>query len=455
MRNGSAIVFSGVAPHPPIMVPEVGGDAISEVRGSIDAMAELSHRIVENGAETVILVSPHAPLDATAFVAYTGSPLYGDFGNFRAPHTSVEFPLDPELLEAITNSAHQQRYGVIEIEHYPLDHGSLVPLYFLSRNGWRGRVVAMGYSFLSNKQHVEFGRCVKAAADRVGRPVAFIASGDLSHRLKPEAPAGYNASAHIFDEQVVDALTDNAPERILEIDQDLRRTAGECGYRSLLVGLGATEGLPNACEVLNYEAPFGVGYLVAQFTNQRELSAERVSTSVSHDQLSSEITQLARAAVEEFTRTGERIAAPEVHGLLAERAACFVSLKTRGGDLRGCIGTIEPTQENLAEEIIMNGINSAIRDPRFHPVEPSELDDLVYSVDVLSPPEPANFEDLDPAIYGLIVEDESGRRGLLLPALAGVDTAEKQLDITMRKAGIAPGSKLKLSRFRVERFREQ
>ena len=147
-----------------------------------------------------------------------------------------------------------------------LDHGTAVPLYFLLRNGWHGQVVALGYSFLSNEDHLRFGRCIARAVDQLGRRAAFIASGDLSHRLKPEAPAGYNPTAHLFDEQVVDALRANAPDRIVEIDHGLRRLAGECGYRSMLVALGAAAPAERDCEVLHYEAPFGVGYLVAQLS---------------------------------------------------------------------------------------------------------------------------------------------------------------------------------------------
>ena len=254
MGIDSAIVFSGIAPHPPIMVPEVGGEACREVRASISAMAELTRRIIESGAETVVLISPHAPLDARAFVAYHSPKLYGDFAAFRAPAARVEFPLDEEMLEAITKIAAEEDYEVMNLENYTLDHGSAVPLYFLDRNGWRGRVVALGYSFLATEDHLKFGSCIKSAADAVGRPVAFVASGDLSHRLKPEAPAGYNPAAHRFDKEVVDAIHDNSPERIVRIDQELRRTAGECGYRSMLVALGAAQDLPRACEVLSYEA---------------------------------------------------------------------------------------------------------------------------------------------------------------------------------------------------------
>src|SRR4051812_34119956 len=109
------LVFAGVAPHPPIMVPEVGREAIAEVRGSIDAMREFTERVIESGAETVVLVSPHAPLDARAFVAYDGAQLHGDFSNFRAPDAKVEAPLDKEMLNAISLEASREGYEVARI----------------------------------------------------------------------------------------------------------------------------------------------------------------------------------------------------------------------------------------------------------------------------------------------------------------------------------------------------
>jgi MEMO1 family protein len=262
----SSVVFVGIAPHPPVMVPEVGGAAASEVRASIEAMRQLTLRVIASGAETVIIVSPHAPLEARAFVAYGQPRLRGDFANFRAPQATVDAPLDAALLEKIRETATDEGFRVVVLKGYELDHGTAVPLYFLQRNGWQGRVVALGYSFLANEEHVRFGNCLRRAAEAAGRRVAFVASGDLSHRLKPDAPAGFHPDAHLFDEEVVEALKAGAPERIISISQDLRRTAGECGYRSMLVSLGVADGLDAFCEVLHYEAPFGVGYLVAQVT---------------------------------------------------------------------------------------------------------------------------------------------------------------------------------------------
>jgi AmmeMemoRadiSam system protein A len=169
------------------------------------------------------------------------------------------------------------------------------------------------------------------------------------------------------------------------------------------------------------------------------------------------LPQLARRTIETFVREGRVLEVPSVadDSLLGQRAACFVSIKTGEGDLRGCIGTVEPTQATLAEELIHNAVSAATRDPRFLPVSASELPHLRYSVDVLSPPEPTRFEDLNPKTYGLIIEDRRGRRGLLLPDLEGVETAAQQFQITARKAGISSGAEdVKLYRFRVRRYGE-
>src|SRR5918993_2986418 len=105
MTNPSNLVFSGIAPHPPIMVPEVGRESIAGVVHSIDAMAELTKRLIDSGSESVILISPHAPLEVDSFVAYEGPEVYGDFSNFNAPETRFAVTVDEELLSAIKRAA--------------------------------------------------------------------------------------------------------------------------------------------------------------------------------------------------------------------------------------------------------------------------------------------------------------------------------------------------------------
>jgi AmmeMemoRadiSam system protein A len=170
------------------------------------------------------------------------------------------------------------------------------------------------------------------------------------------------------------------------------------------------------------------------------------------EEKTSPVVELARTAVESFVTYGKTIIPTDLTDEMKERAGVFVSIK-KEGQLRGCIGTFEPTKGNVAEEIVSNAISSATGDPRFSPVKLSELDDLQYSVDILTPPEPVSSPDqLDPEVYGVIVE--SGfRRGLLLPALEGVNTAEDQIRICKMKAGIAADEPVQLYRFMVRRYK--
>jgi AmmeMemoRadiSam system protein A len=143
---------------------------------------------------------------------------------------------------------------------------------------------------------------------------------------------------------------------------------------------------------------------------------------------------------------------PPIHAVYERRAACFVTIKKRG-ELRGCIGTLEPAEGSLGDEIVRNARSSALRDPRFPPVTADECEALTCSVDVLSPSEPCALADLDPERYGVIVE-AGGRRGVLLPALAGIDTVEAQVGIALQKAGIRAGEPFDVRRFTVTRYRQ-
>lgn len=167
---------------------------------------------------------------------------------------------------------------------------------------------------------------------------------------------------------------------------------------------------------------------------------------------------LARIAVECFIARRTTVAPPaELSGVLAERAGAFVTLRHLSGALRGCIGTIDPTRENVAIEIVQNAISAATGDPRFPRVATDELADLTYGVDVLSPPEPVGgIQDLDPFHYGVIIEaldgTEAGRRGLLLPRIDGIDTADQQWRAVHMKARIEIGTRIRVERFNVRRF---
>jgi len=260
----ATLVFAGIAPHPPLLVPEIGGHRISKVERSFKAMQDFSRRLLEADPETIVLISPHSPLDWHAFTTRADAELYGDFRQFDAGQVRLKFNNDLELVNAIGKEAEAagvpfKTYG----RSYLLDHGAMVPLYFLAEAGWRGPVVVLAFSGLSIGTHVEFGRCITRAAEKLGRRIAVVASGDLSHRLIPTAPAGYEPEAYRFDQLVTDSVARGDCKEIIEMDPDLRELAGECGYRSIAIALGSIDEKPvNNC-VLSYEGPYGVGYLVA------------------------------------------------------------------------------------------------------------------------------------------------------------------------------------------------
>jgi AmmeMemoRadiSam system protein A len=243
------------------------------------------------------------------------------------------------------------------------------------------------------------------------------------------------------------------------MDKNLIENAGECGLRPIIMVMGALDGKQARSEVLSYEAPFGVGYCVCYIEPGEadrdrcllpRLRAAGVERECSEQ---SDIVRLARKSLEQYVRSGTRIEPPGDDSWMSKTAnACFVSLQ-KHGRLRGCIGSIEPQNSTLAEEVIENAIAAGTEDPRFMPVTPEELGDLVYSVDVLEPAERvASVSDLDPEVYGVIVE-KGKRRGLLLPDLPGITSADEQVRIAREKAGIREAETgVNLYRFRVERY---
>jgi MEMO1 family protein len=260
----NSIVFAGITPHPPLLVPEVGGNRIQRVAESQHALREFSRRLVDARPETVVVISPHSPLDPCVFTARWTAALAGDFREFSAPGVRLTFPNDLEMLDAIKQTASSEGVALHKLDRdYPLDHGALVPLYYLYEAGWRGPIVTIGFTLQSNEEHLAFGRAITNAASIIDRRVALVASGDLSHRLVVGGPYQYEPTAHLFDEQIVSAIARGDASGVIDIDPDLRNRAGECGYRSIVVALGTVGRNLRDHQVLSYEGPFGVGYMVA------------------------------------------------------------------------------------------------------------------------------------------------------------------------------------------------
>jgi AmmeMemoRadiSam system protein A/AmmeMemoRadiSam system protein B len=432
-------------PHPPVIIPQVGKGAEAKASATVSAMNKVSEMIEEIKPDTVVLISPHAPLYRDYVFIYDSDVLTGDFRSFGSGFKK-SFEQDKELRSLIAERLNEENIpaGSLEDESRALDHGAMVPLTYMSSRYDKFKLVALSPSGMSLKRLLRIGEIIAESADDLGRKVVIAASGDMSHKVNSESPYGASQEGGRFDGMIVDILKRGDLGPLAAINPGLREKAAECGYRSLVMLSGAFGGGPVKTEVLSYEAPFGIGYCVASvFPAERKQSVE---------------VAVAKKTLETYVRTGKEPSLDDIRSeiniegsLLDKPAGVFVSLKKSGG-LRGCIGTILPATDCIAKEIIQNAIEAGTNDPRFDPVTEEELDKLKYSVDVLSVPEAASKEELDPEIYGVIVE-KGRRRGLLLPDLEGVDTVEEQLRIACMKAGIDPNDKYSIKKFTVTRYK--
>ena len=257
--------FNAICPHPPIIVSGIGSPTdLKIVKKTVKAMENLGKKFSEIKPETVILISPHGPVEFAQMTVNKTPSLCGDFQMFGNP-ASFEFENDLDLIQEIENICQKKNIPLGFVENFPLDHGALVPLSFLSKNYSNFKLVHSAFSYLDFETHFNFGKTIGEIIKNSNKKIAFIASGDLSHRLTLEAPAGYSPRGKEFDKKLIELIKNKNVEGILNLDQDLIEQAGECGLRSIIILLGVLSGLNYQPKILSYEGPFGVGYLVAEF----------------------------------------------------------------------------------------------------------------------------------------------------------------------------------------------
>lgn len=453
-----------ITPHPPVLLPEVGGGREREIAATDRAMRTAAETVAAWQPDVIIVSSPHTILYRDYFHIAPGDGAVGDMSRFGAPEVRIQASYDTLLREEIIRRAEAEglHAGTLGQRDPELDHGVLIPLYYLRKAGVRCPIVRMGLSGFSPLDHYRLGKCVQDAVNALGRRAVFLASGDLSHKLKADGPYGYAPEGPQFDDAVTHTMASGDFLEFLTIDPALCERAAECGLRSFQVMAGALDGLAVEPQLLSHEGTFGVGYAIALFpvTGRNDSHCyEKDYLLAKNDRLATRKAnedpwvKLARRSLETYVKTGQRLTSlPEdlPAEMTTQQAGAFVSLH-KNGQLRGCIGTIAPTCDNLAWEIVQNAVSACSRDPRFSPVRPDELDELEYSVDVLGAPEPVDSPAaLDPKTYGVIVSC-SGRRGLLLPDLDGVDSVEAQLSIALQKGGIRKNEPYKIERFMVVR----
>lgn len=458
-----AILGAFIVPHPPLIVPEIGRGMEARIQATIDGYKEIARRIADLRPDIIVLSTPHAAGYADYIHISPNQGAEGTFQDFGVPQVRIEVDYDVEfaaLLESLAGKA-KIPAGTLGERESQLDHGTMVPLYFINQAYREYKLVRISNSALSPLTHYRFGKCIAEAVEMSDKRVVMVASGDLSHKLKEDGPYGLSAEGAVFDREATEAMSRGDFLRFLSFDEDFTEAVAECGLHSFQILAGTLDGKAVDSKLLSYEGPFGVGYAVATFEvvgedesrrfDQRSEEEESIRLELKKAE-EDHFVRLARASLENFVRTGKYVRSPDSlsRDLTAQKAGVFVSLKMEGR-LRGCIGTISPTTRSIAEEIIRNAVSAGTDDPRFPPVQEHELPWLVYSVDVLEKAERiSSIEELDISRYGIIVSSR-GRQGLLLPNLKGIDTPQQQVEIALDKAGIPSNAPYNMERFEVVR----
>ena len=458
-----SILAAFMVPHPPMIVPEIGKGSESCIKETIDAYEKVADEIAQLKPDTIIISSPHSIMYSDYFHISPGEGAQGSFANFHAPAVKFQEKYDEELRDAIFDLADDIDFpaGSLGERDSLLDHGTMVPLWFIRKKYKDGKIIRIGLSGLSLVDHYKLGELIQKAVEEIGRRVVFVASGDLSHKLKEDGPYGFAKEGPVYDSMIMDVASRAAFEELFDFSEDFCEKAAECGHRSFVIMAGALNELSVKANVYSHQDVTGVGYGIASFypvekdtnRNFREIYLTKLKQSLEEAaKQSDEYVQLARKSLESYIISRQVISVPDdlPEEMYTEQAGAFVSIH-KEGRLRGCIGTILPTMDNIAQEIIQNAISASTRDPRFDAITPEELPFLEINVDVLGAPQDIESTDqLDVKKYGVIVSSGS-RKGLLLPDLDGVDTIEEQVSIARQKGGIGPDEKVKLQRFEVIR----
>lgn len=467
------LLQSYIFPHPPVAIPEIGKNNAIRVKQTTDACMSAAKQISEMQPTTIIVTTPHGAVFQDAVCISIQPEIEGNFVDFGCPKINYKFDNNCDLANNIIRKAKENGIEVAELSDVlastyglsgKLDHGALVPLHFIRQWAGNFKLVHISIGLIPFEELYLFGKCIADAIEQSDDNVVFIGSGDLSHRLTRNAPAGYNPKAKDFDNSLVKHIADSNVEQIIYMDKNLIERAGECGLRSFIIMYGALDGKLLDSEVISYQAPFGVGYCVAAIKPIQPSAERQIINNIFRNRSKAiedvrreedSYTALARIALETYVNKGMVITPQQLdlpEKMLCNRAGTFVSIK-KHGELRGCIGTIAATCSSIAEEIINNAISAGTRDTRFVPIQSQELEQLIYSVDVLKQPEPiSSKQQLDPTRYGVIVS-KGMRKGLLLPNIEGIDTVEEQISIALKKAGIRDSETYSMQRFEVIRHK--
>lgn len=259
-----AIIYSAIVPHSPVLIPSIGKKNTDRLKLTLAAYRKIEEDLYSAQPDTILIISPHGPIQPTAFTLNISPEYHGKFEDFGDFSTTVNLNGDIGLACRIREKM-ETSVPLQTTTEENLDYGSAVPLFLLARQMPKVKIIPLHYSGLDLEAHYHFGQLLKKELLASQNRVAVIASGDLSHRLDKKSPAGYSPKGKKFDKKVTDCLQNKKIPDLLATDPELMAAAGECGLRSIIILLGILDGINCRPRLLSYESPFGIGYLVMSF----------------------------------------------------------------------------------------------------------------------------------------------------------------------------------------------
>ena len=256
-----------MVPHPPMIVPEVGRGSESVIEETTKAYERVADMIAEIKPDTVIISSPHSIMYADYFHISPGSGAEGSFSRFGASQVEMSVEYDRELVQLISDRAEVAGIpaGTSGERDPSLDHGTMVPLYFILKKYSDFKLVRIGLSGLSLSDHYRLGMVISQAVESLGRRAVYVASGDLSHKLKESGPYGFDPAGPVYDDKIMKTMGAGAFEELTDYEPGLLESAAECGHRSFCILSGFLKGAKVTAEALSHEDVFGVGYGVCLY----------------------------------------------------------------------------------------------------------------------------------------------------------------------------------------------
>ncbi len=237
------VILAGImVPHPPLIAPTVGRGGERGIAATARAYERAAEFAMSFEPDVLLFVSPHAVMYADYFHVSPGAGASGNFARFGAPQEAFEVSYDAEFVRALEAAAHDIGFpaGTLGERDKRLDHGVMVPLYFLSRAADKlPKAARVGLSGLSLAEHYKFGRLIAETAEQLGRRAVVVASGDLSHKLKTDGPYGFSSDGPVYDERVMDVMGRAAFGELFDFSEDFCESAAECGHRSFVIMAGA------------------------------------------------------------------------------------------------------------------------------------------------------------------------------------------------------------------------